>query len=130
MRNNCHLKMVGEILLCMLYVSILCGCQGESVPGVNETDNFREQSMSQNSTTSILSEDMVSGSNIESSAQEDLERAWDNRLGNYGVSLTALPEIEVCEDEEKYEIPSTNGGGIIICLPFVLSSWEGQNTNP
>ena len=42
--------------------------------------------------------------------QEDLESAWNNRLGNYGVSLTALPEIEVCEDEEKYEIPSTNGG--------------------
>lgn len=127
MRDNCHLKMVGDILLCMLSVSILCGCQGESVPGVNETDNYSEQFMSQNSTTSILSEDMVSGSNIESSDQEedgqdheeeserreytkeDLERAWDNRLGNYGVSLTALPEIEVCEDEEKYEIPSTNG---------------------
>lgn len=111
--------------MCLLAVSalgILYGCQGKNVPADNEMDIYGEQSLSQNSTPDILGEDMMSGSNIENAGQEedrqdqeekserreyteeDLEAAWNNRLGNYGVSLTALPNVEVYE--EVYEIAS------------------------
>lgn len=133
MRNNYYLDTIKNILVSMLLVSILSGCQGESVPEFSEADSNSEQSLSQNIAVNILSEDAVSGSSIEGAdreedrqqdvvnqeekperrqyTQEDLEAAWDSRLGNYGILLTALPEVKAYE--EVYEIQSRTASNLL-----------------
>lgn len=39
--------------------------------------------------------------------QEEQEAAWESRLGDYGILLTALPEVKVCE--EVFEISDLRG---------------------
>ena len=149
MRNNYYLDTIKNILVSMLLVSILSGCQGESVPEFSEADSNSEQSLSQNIAVNILGEDAVSGSSIEGAdreedrqvsgenpeekperrqyTQEDLEAAWDSRLGNYGILLTALPEVKAYE--EVYEIQSRNASNLLTINGMQMEGDEYASIN-